>query len=140
MSNQEILLSIAVFSPVNPFTRLAEFKFLGSQPLTALRDAFYCLSDFFDLSEDAVNPNTLSKKISSSYLFIENTFYNDMRWPLAEDYSKYVFHINFVYDRLYTPDRLSNGFDWLVGLDKLVSEISRALPWNTLGSLISPCD
>jgi snRNA-activating protein complex subunit 3 len=32
--------------------------------------------------------NSKSQKLSSSYLFIENIFYNDMRSPLATDYSQ----------------------------------------------------
>lgn len=86
----DLVLTIAVFSPVNDTSRLAEFHVLASQKLTALRDAFYCLSDFIEFDESVINPNTSDKKISSSYFYIENVFYNDMRWRDAIDYSSTV--------------------------------------------------
>jgi len=55
-----------------------EYLVLGSQPLTALKDRFYCLSDHI-----LDGPST-----KSSYFFIGNTFYNDFRDPNSFDYSK----------------------------------------------------
>ncbi|KAF9903694.1 hypothetical protein BX616_001561, partial [Lobosporangium transversale] len=43
----ETVVSVAIFSAVRPSQRAEEILFLGSQRLSALRDAFYCLSDFF---------------------------------------------------------------------------------------------
>lgn len=50
---------------------------LGSQPLTELRDAMYCLSDIAE-----------GVKTRSAYFFIENVFYNDLRDKANIDYSK----------------------------------------------------
>jgi len=51
---------------------------LGSQPLTVLRDAIYCL---YDTIMDG-------PEVKSGYFMIENVFYNDMRHPGAIDYSQ----------------------------------------------------
>lgn len=58
---------------------------LGSEPLTDLRDAMYCINDFAwnadrkDRASDGVVLNTPRKKVSSSYFFIGDTFYVDSR-------------------------------------------------------------
>jgi hypothetical protein len=54
----DLILTIAIFHPKHPQTRLAEFQILASQPLTVLRDAFYCLSDFLTLHP---NPSNIEK-------------------------------------------------------------------------------
>jgi hypothetical protein len=70
--------------------RQQQFQFHTAQPLTALRDAFYCIGDFLTYGQESINQQVNSKttKLSSSYFLIENTFYNDMRSPEAIDYSK----------------------------------------------------
>ncbi|CAG8521763.1 4693_t:CDS:2, partial [Racocetra fulgida] len=45
----EVILSVAFYNQSKNSTRTQEFLVLGSQPLTALRDAFYCLRDFYKL-------------------------------------------------------------------------------------------
>ena len=63
---------------------MQEFLVLGSQPLTALKDAFYCLKDFYSAE---------TEKSASSYFLIENTFYNDLRDESVQDYSKYALFV-----------------------------------------------
>ncbi|CAG8742524.1 18536_t:CDS:2, partial [Acaulospora morrowiae] len=91
----EVILSVAFYNQNKPATRMQEFLVLGSQPLTALRDAFYCLRDFYKVTPweqptKNVITNLTDKKTSSSYFFIENVFYNDLRDPRAIDYSKNI--------------------------------------------------
>ena len=50
---------------------MAQYVVLGSQKLTALRDRMYCLADHI-----LDGPET-----RSSFMFIENVFYNDLRCP-----------------------------------------------------------
>ncbi|KAF9953718.1 small nuclear RNA activating complex, polypeptide 3 [Mortierella alpina] len=76
----DTIVSIALYSSLNPTKRTQEFLFLGSQPLTAMRDAFHCLSDFVNQgAEDQESPikNKSDKKISNSFFFIEGVFYTD---------------------------------------------------------------
>lgn len=72
------MLSIALYHP-SKNTKTQEYRVLGQQPLTALRDKLYCLSDHM----------LDGPKIKSGYFFVEHTFYNDMR-EQNTDYSKYV--------------------------------------------------
>ncbi|KAF9395628.1 small nuclear RNA activating complex, polypeptide 3 [Mortierella sp. AD011] len=81
-SDTEMIVSIALYSPLRPSQRAAEFLFLGSQPLTAIRDAFYCLHDFTtrgadELPLNAPDRNTVDRKVSNSFIFIEGVFYSD---------------------------------------------------------------
>ena len=80
---------------------MQEIQVLGNQNLSTLRDAICCYSDF---SPRADNPpeldlykhthliidriNSRTCKMSSSYFFIEDVFYNDSRSPKAVDYSE----------------------------------------------------
>ncbi|KAF9983375.1 small nuclear RNA activating complex, polypeptide 3 [Mortierella antarctica] len=77
----EIIVSVALYSSLNPTKRTQEFLFLGSQPLTALRDAFHCISDFVNQGaeeqQDSPIKNKSDKKISNSFIFIEGVFYTD---------------------------------------------------------------
>ncbi|KAF9357183.1 small nuclear RNA activating complex, polypeptide 3 [Mortierella sp. AD094] len=82
ISDTEMIVSVALYSPLRPSQRAAEYLFLGSQPLTAIRDAFYCLHDFTtrgadELPLNAPNRNTIDRKVSNSFLFIEGVFYSD---------------------------------------------------------------
>ncbi|KAG0163465.1 hypothetical protein DFQ28_011663 [Apophysomyces sp. BC1034] len=82
---EEVILSIAIYHPKQHDQRLQEFEVLGSELLTDLRDAMYCINDFAwnadhkDRSSDGPVINTPRKKLSSSYVFINDTFYVDSR-------------------------------------------------------------
>lgn len=64
---------------------MQEFEILGSQNLTVLRDAIYCLRDFSGNSDrKGKNPegavlNTRQEKLSGSFFFFEDVFYVDSR-------------------------------------------------------------
>ncbi|KAF9966611.1 small nuclear RNA activating complex, polypeptide 3 [Mortierella alpina] len=77
----ETIVSVALYSSLNPTKRTQEFMFLGSQPLTAMRDAFHCLSDFVNQGaeeqQDSPIKNKSNKKISNSFIYIEGIFYTD---------------------------------------------------------------
>ncbi|KAF8982237.1 small nuclear RNA activating complex, polypeptide 3 [Entomortierella lignicola] len=82
ISKSEIIVSVALYSPHRHSERTAEYLCLGSQPLTAIRDAFYCLLDFTtkgadELPLDAPTRNRFDKKVSNSFFFIEGIFYTD---------------------------------------------------------------
>ncbi len=78
IDSEDVVLSIALYHP-SKNTKTQEYRVLGQQPLTALRDKLYCLSDHM----------LDGPKIKSGYFFVEHTFYNDMR-EQNTDYSKYV--------------------------------------------------
>eukprot|EP00771_Trimastix_marina_P004157 gnl/Trimastix_PCT/898.p1 GENE.gnl/Trimastix_PCT/898~~gnl/Trimastix_PCT/898.p1 ORF type:complete len:351 (-),score=112.88 gnl/Trimastix_PCT/898:17-1069(-) len=75
----EVLLTVALYHASKPMKQ-QEFQVLGSQPLTALRDRLYCLSDYL----------LDGQQCRSGYFFIENVFYNDMRAPDSQDHSKLI--------------------------------------------------
>lgn len=79
IDQNEVVLSIAFFHNQRPL-KTQEYLVLGSQPLTALRDRLYCLSDY-------ILPNIGRP---AGYFFFESTFYNDLRADDAEDYSRTV--------------------------------------------------
>ncbi|KAF9550288.1 small nuclear RNA activating complex, polypeptide 3 [Mortierella hygrophila] len=79
---EELVVSVAIYSAHRPDQRMQEFVFLGSQRLSALRDAFECASDSghreWDEFSDAFKVhNTADKKTSNSFFFIEGIFYSD---------------------------------------------------------------
>ena len=77
----DVLLSVAVVQPgEGGKAKAQEFLVLGSQPLSALRDSIYCLS----------NHTLGGAQRRSGYFFLESTFYNDMRDPSNIDYSRYL--------------------------------------------------
>jgi hypothetical protein len=100
------VFSIAIFFPnKKPQYRMQEFLLLGSQPLTDLRDALYCLSDFVASAIEPPCPskpgaalqnekvdrlNSRTKKMSSSYFFVEDVFYCDTRADKSEDYANTI--------------------------------------------------
>ncbi|KAJ2515425.1 hypothetical protein H4217_005179 [Coemansia sp. RSA 1939] len=88
--DDEVLLSVCFYNTRSSTSKMEEYLVLGSQNLTVLRDAFYCISDFLFSHRDEQIENTKDKKVSSSYFFIEKTFYNDMRSPTATDYSRVI--------------------------------------------------
>merc|ERR1712002_1387776 len=78
-------------------TESQEVQVIGSQKLSELRDIIECLTDTvipFDLSDPQNADCKVTNKdlFSSGYFFIENVFYNDMRYPLSKDLSKDVRH------------------------------------------------
>ncbi|KAF9348337.1 small nuclear RNA activating complex, polypeptide 3 [Mortierella sp. NVP85] len=74
----ETVVSVALYRAHQPSQRMQEFLFLGSQPLTAMRDAFHCRSDFPPYAGDDDSPyNTKTRKSSNSYMLIEGVFYVD---------------------------------------------------------------
>ncbi|BBN00664.1 snRNA-activating protein complex subunit 3 [Marchantia polymorpha subsp. ruderalis] len=79
MVDGEVLITIEIYDSIKRYLKAQEFVVIGSQPLTALKDRIYCLTD--TVAEKA-NIN-----LPSSYFFIEDVFYNDMRHPKALDYS-----------------------------------------------------
>jgi hypothetical protein len=79
VDSEDVVLSIALYHP-SKNTKTQEYRVLGQQSLTALRDKLYCLSDHM----------LEGPKIKSGYFFVEHTFYNDMRHQPNADYSKYV--------------------------------------------------
>ncbi|KAJ1724660.1 hypothetical protein LPJ53_001088 [Coemansia erecta] len=90
VADDEVILSVCFYNTRSTNAKMEEYMVLGSQSLTVLRDAFYCISDFLVSHRDETIENTKDKKVSSSYFFIENTFYNDMRSPTATDYSRVI--------------------------------------------------
>jgi hypothetical protein len=75
----EVILRVAVYHPTH-FAKMQEFLVCASQPLTCLRDRIDCLQD-----GELDGPRT-----RSACLFIEGTFYNDMRDPSATNLSDSV--------------------------------------------------
>ncbi|KAJ2745979.1 hypothetical protein GGI20_001743 [Coemansia sp. BCRC 34301] len=90
VADDEVILSVCFYNTRSSNSKMEEYLVLGSQSLTVLRDAFYCISDFLVSHRDEVTENSKEKKASSSYFFIEKTFYNDMRSPTATDYSRAI--------------------------------------------------
>ncbi|KAJ1801179.1 hypothetical protein LPJ59_000503 [Coemansia sp. RSA 2399] len=90
VADDEVLLSVCFYNTRSATSKMEEYLVLGSQNLTVLRDSFYCISDFLFSHRDEQIENTKDKKVSSSYFFIEKTFYNDMRSPTATDYSRVI--------------------------------------------------
>ena len=72
-----MLLKVRVYHP-QTFIKTQEFVVLGSQSLTVLRDALYCVED-----KILDGPHT-----PSSYFFVEGKFYNDLRDRRAIKYSE----------------------------------------------------
>lgn len=81
--DQETIVSVALYRAQQPNQRMQEYLFLGSQPLTVMRDTFHCTSDFPpNGEEDATSDespfrNTKNRKTSNSCMFIEGVFYID---------------------------------------------------------------
>ncbi len=76
------------------------------------------------------NPNTVHKKTSSSYFFIENVFYNDMRWAWAEDYSRYTSFDAFIGISADSIVRSLNGSREIKGLRNQGFLCLRVNPWK----------
>ncbi|CAO3650829.1 unnamed protein product [Cunninghamella blakesleeana] len=95
-AENELVYTITICYPGQPEKRLQEFKMLGIQKLTDLRDILYCRMDFL-MSGDRKNQrsdgevlNQHKKKVSASYFFIDHTFYVDQRDPTEPDNSEHI--------------------------------------------------
>ncbi|KAG0272933.1 small nuclear RNA activating complex, polypeptide 3 [Linnemannia exigua] len=80
--DNELIISAAIYNARRPDQRMQEFLFLGSQRLSALRDAFECASDveardWEEYPEVSNLQNTAERKTSNSFFFIEGVFYSD---------------------------------------------------------------
>lgn len=79
---EELVVSVAIYNAHRPDQRMQEFLFLGSQRLSALRDAFECASDnelreWDEFSDTSKVHNTADRKTTNSFFFIEGVFYSD---------------------------------------------------------------
>ena len=92
--SDEVVLQVAIYHPVRN-TKVQEFLVLGRQCLTDLRDAISCLSD--EVLEAHVTPGHFTK---SAYFFIENIFYNDMRYEGNVEYSSNIVNWLAEFDNL----------------------------------------
>lgn len=93
----EIVVHLTVYLPQAPSTPGEEWLVLGSQPLTLLRDALYCLIEqnmrAVEEQENASRLNGLHQdKLrlveNSSYFYFEGTFYIDRRESNVHDLSR----------------------------------------------------
>lgn len=98
--DQEVILSASVFLADKPTKKLVEMKLLGSCLLTELRDRIYCSSD--TIYHMSGGPGSSSHSFRSSFLFIEDTFYNDFRDENCADYSS--FFLDWMESRQTIPD------------------------------------
>ncbi|CAO3652459.1 unnamed protein product [Cunninghamella echinulata] len=92
----ELIYTITICYPRQPEKRLQEFKMLGTQRLTDLRDILYCRMDFLmhgdkkNQQPDGEVLNQHKKKLSASYFFIDRSFYVDQRDPTEPDNSEHI--------------------------------------------------
>lgn len=98
---KECIITLRFYEPFKYTTNIKnqprfnqEYKVLGSNFLTELRDKFYCqcnFGPFFDISD---NPNEEvpleSKQTNPGFFFIHDTFFNDTRNPKNPDYSEVI--------------------------------------------------
>jgi hypothetical protein len=83
----EVVVRVAIHLPQAPAYVSEEWLVLGSQSLTELRDALYCLTEtnikMVEREENVRRPATspLSLSQPSSYFYIEGSFYMDTRSP-----------------------------------------------------------
>ncbi|KAJ2995176.1 hypothetical protein HDV02_001002 [Globomyces sp. JEL0801] len=66
--------------------KTSQFKFLANTPLTMIRDTFFCISDFIHLNDLPTLRNTIAKRTSPSFIYINNTFYVDDRDMVHDEY------------------------------------------------------
>ncbi|KAG9159944.1 hypothetical protein Leryth_005702 [Lithospermum erythrorhizon] len=76
----EVVLCIEVYHNHRAKGKAQEFLVLGRQLLTEVRDRIYCLTDEI--------MNKAGQSDPSGYFLIEDVFCNDLREPLATDYSR----------------------------------------------------
>lgn len=88
-----------------------EYQVLGSNFLTDLRDKFFCVSNFgpfFDISDDPLGEREQLITADPGFLFIFDTFYNDMRNKLNIDYSECIlkWYKKMSYVRKFKSERM----------------------------------
>ncbi|XP_006811680.1 snRNA-activating protein complex subunit 3-like [Saccoglossus kowalevskii] len=96
LKQPEAVLSLVTFHPVIKNSRVVintEILVLGPQYLTELRDKILCVSDLSVAGEFSETPmlaqdNRAKDVFKSSFFFIENVFYNDMRDETCTDLSE----------------------------------------------------
>ena len=138
---EELVVSVAIYNAHRPDQRMQEFLFLGSQRLSALRDAFECASDNeireWDEFSDALKVhNTADKKTSNSFFFIEGVFYSDSplirarlekRNQLREEASRRLDELEKLRQERYQEAvRLRNRRRRLLREDMALGSVSRA--------------
>jgi snRNA-activating protein complex subunit 3 len=97
-SYPDILLSVQIYRPYTKRKTLTldlEFNVLGQQSLVELRDRIVCVSDYLAVGDFSDNPDQpcdiLTKDLfKSGFFYIEGVFYNDMRDPSCQDYSRNI--------------------------------------------------
>ncbi|KAJ1954965.1 hypothetical protein IWQ62_005635 [Dispira parvispora] len=99
----DVVLSVTLYDAGLKTSKMQSLLVLGSQPLTVLRDSMYCLLDFLTHSGRTKSTNTLTTKVSSSYFFIDKTFYIDDRDSNAIDYTLPIREWLQKEDRLHDP-------------------------------------
>ncbi|KAG2232872.1 hypothetical protein INT48_004885, partial [Thamnidium elegans] len=85
-SLDDTLITVTIYDPSTTAKKFQEIEILGSQRISDLRDAVYCLSDFV-MNCDRVGKkpdgeviNTLGKKLSPSMIYMDHVFYIDTRY------------------------------------------------------------
>jgi len=84
LTGSEVLLSIALYPPQST-SIIQEFLVLSTQPLSALKDVFYCLQDQAPVDVPA-NGSSDSLNVSG-FFFIDDTFFVDSRNSENVDYA-----------------------------------------------------
>ncbi|XP_065911015.1 snRNA-activating protein complex subunit 3-like [Dysidea avara] len=128
----EVVLTVAIHHPFRQKKKDMEFQVLGSQPLTVLKDVISCQSDYLIYDDCSENPSEdvqkyvfelgKGRKDHSGFFFIDNTFYNDMRNPVNEDYSKTIVDWASAPERINSPrlDQFESVDMALVHFDQLI--------------------
>ena len=80
VDEDDVVICATLYNAQRPEQRAQEYRLLASQPLTALRDCLYCLSDKVAAAE---------RTSAAGYFFIEKVFYDDTRTTSVR-YSTYV--------------------------------------------------
>uniref|UniRef100_T1IMF6 snRNA-activating protein complex subunit 3 n=1 Tax=Strigamia maritima TaxID=126957 RepID=T1IMF6_STRMM len=104
ITGPELILTITVFQPykkrpgckyIRDLKMEQQFKVLGSQKLTVLRDKFICLGDNSILKDCSDHPdlkldNKAKDVFTSGLFYINGTLYNDMRNAQSRDNSRAI--------------------------------------------------
>lgn len=110
--DKEILVAVRIYRPIKSSTKnvaasmttahrfVQEIHMLGSNKLSQLRDLIKCSGDYMgtgEMSEKIPLMKSTEKldskaveEYKSAFFFIEDTFYNDNRWPECQDLSKVI--------------------------------------------------
>lgn len=98
VSENEVILKLAVHLSQSPSYVSEEWLVLGSTPICALRDALYCLMDenvrnvetYYNNMKELEGSDKKSIYDRGAYLYVEGTFFEDRRHNPEEDLSKTV--------------------------------------------------